>query len=88
MVIINHIDSNISVYLPKITLFLKDCATWSLSRVLSDRKSIYKIKYSHRSALQFALFQIKIRLLERDQKRLRPNNRVRRLTFIKNMGQI
>ena len=38
--LLKHTDSNITEFLPKILLFLEDCATWGLSQVLSDRKSI------------------------------------------------
>ena len=65
-------ELNITEFLPKILLFPEDCASSGLSQDPSDKKAIYKIwNYSLRSTLQFALYKIKIRLLESDQKCLR-----------------
>ena len=56
----------------KILLFPEDCASSGLSQDPSDRKASYEIlNYFLESTLQFALFKIKIRLLESDQKCLR-----------------
>ena len=58
--------------MPKILLFSEDCASSGLSQDPSDKKASYEIwNYSLESILQFALFKIKIRLLESDQKCLR-----------------
>ena len=53
----------------KILLFIEDCGSSGLSQDLSDKNANYEIwNYSLGSTLQFALFKIKIRLLESDQK--------------------
>ena len=53
----------------KILLFPEDCASSGLSQDQSDKKASYEIgNYSIGSTLQFAIFKIKIRLLESDQK--------------------
>ena len=67
-----HTDLNITEFVPEILLFSEDCTSSSLSQDPSDKKANYlKWKYSLGSTLQFALFKIKIRLLESDQKCLR-----------------
>ena len=70
--LLKHTDLNITEFLPKILLFPEDCASLGLSEDLSDKKASYEIwNYSLESTLQFALFKIKIILLEGDQKCLR-----------------
>ena len=67
-----YTDLNITEFLPKILLFPEDCSSSGLSQDPSDKKASYEIwNYSLGSTLQFALFKIKIRLLESDQKCLR-----------------
>ena len=70
--LLKHTDLNRTEFLSKILLFTEDCASSGLSQDPSNKKTIYSIwKYSLGSTLQFALFKIKIRLLESDQKWLR-----------------
>ena len=67
VVLLKHADLNITEFLLKMKLFPEDCASSGLSQDPS-----HKIwKYSLGSILQFALFKIKIRLLESDQMCLR-----------------
>ena len=67
--LLKHTDLNITEVLPKILLFPEDCASSWVSQDPSDKKASYEIwNYSLESTLQFALFKIKIRLLESDQK--------------------
>ena len=66
--LLKHTDLNRTEFLPKILLFPEDCASSGLSQDPSSKKTIYEIwKYSLWSTLQFALYKIKIRLLESDQ---------------------
>ena len=41
--LLKHTDLNVTEFLPKISLFPEDCATWGRSQVLSNRKTIYLI---------------------------------------------
>ena len=68
-VLLKHTNLNITEFLSKILLFIEDCGSSGLSQDLSDKNANYEIwNYSLGSTLQFALFKIKIRLLESDQK--------------------
>ena len=74
---------NFTKFLQKILLFHKDCASSDLSQDPSDKITNYEIwKYSLGSILQFALFKIKIRLLESDQKCLRHGSSTRPLSSL------
>ena len=65
--LLNHTDFNITDFFIKVLLFPEDCVSSGLSQDPSDKKASYEIwNYSLRSSLQFALFKIKIRLLESD----------------------
>ena len=62
---LKHTDLNNAEFLPKILLFPEDCTSSGLSQDPSDKKAKYEMwKYSLVSTLQFALFKIKISLLE------------------------
>ena len=70
--LLKHTDLNITEFLPKPLLFHEYCASSDLSQDPSDKIANHEIwNYSVGSTLQFALFKIKIRLLESDQKCLR-----------------
>ena len=70
--LLKHTDLNFTEFWPKPLLFHEDCASYDLSQDPSDKIANYEVwNYSLRSTLQFALFKIKIRLLESDQKCLR-----------------
>ena len=70
--LLKHIDLNITEFLPTILLFPEDCVSSGPSQDPSDKKTSYEIwNYSLGGTLQFALFKIKIRLLESAQKCLR-----------------
>ena len=67
--LLKHTDLNIMELLPKPLLFHVYCASSDLPQDPSDKIANYEIwNYSFESTLQFALFIIKIRLLESDQK--------------------
>ena len=65
-------------FLPKTLLFHEDCASSDLSQDPSDKLATYEIwNYSLGSTLQFALFKIKIRLLESYKKGLRHGSSIK-----------
>ena len=69
---LKHTDFNITEFLPKILIFPEDYTSSGLSQDPSDKKKILNMEmFSWECTLQFALFKIKIRLLESDQKCLR-----------------
>ena len=70
--LLKHTDLNITEFWPKTLLFHEYCASSDLSQDPSHKMANDKIwTYSLGSTLQFALFKIKIRLIESDQKCLR-----------------
>ena len=73
MSLLKHTDLNITDFFAKNPIIFHEyCAFSDLSQDPSDKIAHYKIwNYSLGSTLQFALFKIKIRILESDEKCLR-----------------